>query len=161
MTRVPRSALAAATFLVAVACSAPEPQKAMATQAPSASPVAPLAIHVTSPKNASPEAAEWARALEESVAARTGDLVLVADASAAQLVVRIASVEAAPVGAEVPGEGEAFVMRGALVAGDRTREFNLTYRGEARAQTEALARNLRRLGDETKQPAAATPDPSR
>lgn len=161
MTRFLCSAPVGAALLVAASCSAPESPKAAATPIPPTPSVAPLAVHVALPENASPETTEWARTLEESVAARSGDLELVADPSAAGLVVRIASVEAAPEGAEVPGEGEAVVMRGALVGGGTTREFNLTYRGEARAQTEALARNLRRLGDETKQQAAATPDPSR
>lgn len=157
MTRLFRPGLAPAVVLAAVACSAPEPPKTAATPVPPAPPVAPLAVHVASPENASPETAQWARALEEAVAARPGDLELVADPSAAQLVVRIASVEAAPEGVEVPGEGEAVVMHGALVVGETTREFNLTYRGEARAQTEALARNLRRLGAETVQKAAPAP----
>ena len=48
-------------------------------------------------------------------------------------------------------------MRGVLVVGDATREFNLAYRGAARAQADVLARNLRRLGKETKQQSAAAP----
>jgi hypothetical protein len=160
MTRLFRPGLATAVVLAAVACSAPEPPKAGATPVPPMPKVVPLAVHVALPENASPETAQWARELEDAIAARAGDLELVADPSAARLIVRIASVESAPEGVKVGGEGEAFVMRGALVVGDATRDFNLTYRGEARAQTQALARNLRRLADETRQQAAATPEPS-
>jgi hypothetical protein len=161
MTRFFRSALAVAAAHAAAACSAPEaPKTGGASPAASAVPVAPLAVHVALPQGASPKAMEWAKALEEAVAARQGDLKLVADASAAEVVVRVTSVEPAPEGAVGPGEGQAVVMHGALVVGDATREFNLAYRGAARGQAEVLARNLRRLGEETMQQSVAPPSPS-
>jgi hypothetical protein len=69
---------------------------------------------------------------------------------------------------EPAGEGEISVMRGALVTGKTAQPFQLAYKGEARPQAEALARNLRRFamgtgaagskpaepGDETKKPEA-------
>jgi hypothetical protein len=159
MVRLSRSALPLAAAFVA-ACSAPESPKTGASPAASAVPVTPLAVHVALPQGASPKATEWAKALEEAVDARQGDLKLVADASVAEVVVRVTSVEPAPEGAVGPGEGEAVVMRGVLVVGDATREFNLAYRGTARAQADVLARNLRRLGEETKQRSAAPPSPT-
>jgi hypothetical protein len=159
MARLSRSALPLAAAFVA-ACSAPEAPKTGATPGASAVPVAPLAVHVALPQGASPKATEWAKALEAAVAARPGDLKLVAEAGAAEVVVRVVSVEAAPEGAVGSGEGERVVMRGALVVGDATREFNLAYRGAAQTQADVLARNLRRLAQETKQRSAAPPSPS-
>jgi hypothetical protein len=73
-----------------------------------------------------------------------GDLSLAPTAEEASVVVRIDTVEnGVKVTPEPEGEGEISVMRGALVVGKSAREFHLTYRGEARPQAEALARNLR------------------
>jgi len=153
-----------AVVLLAAACSTPEGQKAASSPPPPASPAAtPLAVHVAVPEGASDATTQWARDLEAAIRARAGDLVLVADPSAAALVVRILSVEkGAAAGVEAPGEGESMVMRGALVVGDADpKEFNLTYRGDARPQAEALARNLHQFGTDmrsaAKPPAPASP----
>jgi len=159
MRRPVRPAAVAAAVLCA-ACSAPPAERSAAQDAPPASAAPPLAVHVAVPEDASEAAAAWARALEAAIAARTGDLEVASDAAGAGLVVRVLSVESAPGDTEAPGEGEAFVMRGALVAGETTQEFNLTYRGEARAQAEALARNLHRFGDRMRRGAAPTPPAS-
>jgi hypothetical protein len=157
MTRLSRSTLALAGALVAVACTGPEATKSEATPGPSASPVAPLAVHIALVEGASSSAMGWARTLEEAVTERRGDLQLVADAAAAVVVVRVAAVEPVREEGGASGEGEAMVVRGALVVGTATpRNFNLTYRGAARVQADALARNLRRLAEETKQLSSGT-----
>jgi len=153
MSRTLRPALVGALALAVVACSAPPEQEA----APTPPPVPPLAVHVAVPDEPTDAVTEWAHALETAIGARTGDLRLAADPASAGLVVRILAVGPAPEGAEAPGEGDAAVMKGALVAGEATREFSLTYRGADAPQAEALARNLHRFGDEMRK--RTTPAP--
>jgi hypothetical protein len=100
----------------------------------------------------------WATELREAVRARAGDLRLAAEGATPDVVVRIEKVQrGVTVKPEPPGEGETEVVHGTFVAGGRNRPFVLAYRGEARPQTEALARNLRSI---TKDMAAPTPEAS-
>jgi len=153
--------VAVAMGAAAVACAPPPAEREAAAPALTPPPAPPVAIHVAMPEGASAAATEWAHALEAAIAARAGDLQLAPDPASAELEVRIHSVEPAPAGTEAPGEGDPFVMRGALVAGEITREFNLAYRGAPGPQAEALARNLRGFGEKMKTPSPpADPSPS-
>jgi hypothetical protein len=106
--------------------------------------LAPVAVHVLVPDGAGPDAAAWAEELRNAVTAGHGDLSLAARAEEASVVVRVDAVETGVEASPEPeGEGEISVMRGALVVDGSAREFHLTYRGEARLQAAALARNLR------------------
>lgn len=158
MTRHAFLSLAVAGFLALGGCSGPEAPAALATPAammPTPAP-SPIAVHVQVPEGAGSLAEAWAEELRAAVAAGHGDLSLASTPEDADVVVRIdeveTGVEARP---EPEGEGEISVMRGALVLGDSAREFSLNYRGEARVQAEALARNLRAFAAEggTDQPA--------
>ena len=71
------------------------------------------------------------------------------------------SPESFPDGDPAEGEGEVNVMRGALLVGASARAFNLVYRGEARPQAEAFARNLRRFAAETAAAAADAEAPEK
>ncbi len=150
--------LATAALLVAVACSAPEAPQATSTPAPVAPPasVQPVVVHIQVPEDAEPAVEAWAQALAGAINAGHGGLALAPTPEAAAAVVRIDTVEAgATVNPEPEGEGEVNVMRGALVVGESARAFNLVYRGDARPQAEALARNLRRFSAEGAAAAAA------
>jgi hypothetical protein len=143
--------LATVAMLAVVACSAPEAPQATATPAPAA-PAAnpqPVVVHIQVPEDAEPGVEAWAQALAGAINAGHGGLALAPTPEAAAAVVRIDAVETgAEVDPEPEGEGEVNVMRGALVVGEGARAFNLVYRGDARPQAEALARNLRRFAAE-------------
>ena len=158
MTRAILPALAAG-LLVAVACSRPAPEGAAATPAPAATatPATPLVVGVVVGAKSGPDAEAWAKELRAAVGAHADELRLAADDGRADLVVRIESVQRhAKFKPEPPGDGEAILMRGTLVLGERTREFTLGYRGEARPQAEALARNLRPIAKDM----SGAPEPS-
>ncbi len=152
--------VASGTLSIALACSPPEspaPQARPATGRPAATP-APVAVHVLVPDGASPEAEAWGENLRTAVTSGHDDLILAATAEEASVVVRIDTVETGVKATPEPeGEGEISVMRGALVVGGSAREFHLTYRGEARLQAEALARNLRGFAAEGGTDQAAPP----
>ena len=159
MTRHALLSLAVAGLLALGGCSGPEAPAALATPAammPTPAP-SPIAVHVQVPEGAGSLAEAWAEELRAAVSAGHGDLSLASTPGEADAVVRIDEVETGvEVTPEPEGEGEISVMRGALVLGDSAREFSLNYRGEARPQAEALARNLRAFAAEggTDQPAA-------
>jgi len=150
--------LAVAAVLVVVACSAPEAPRDASTPAPVA-PVAapePVVVHIQMPEDPDPAVLAWAQALSTAITSGQGGLNLAATPEEATAVVRIDTVEkGTEVDPEPEGEGEVSVMRGALVVGERARAFNLVYRGDARPQAEALARNLRRFAAEGAAAAAA------
>jgi hypothetical protein len=150
---------ATAALLVVVACSAPEAPRATTTPAPAA-PAAALesvVVHILVPKDSGPAVEAWAQALAAAINSGQGGLALATTPDEAVAVVRIDAVETGTdVDPEPEGEGEVNVMRGALVVGESARAFNLVYRGDARPQAEALARNLRRFAAEGAAAAAAS-----
>lgn len=143
--------VAAAALSTGLACGPPEtpaPQARPASGGPAETP-APVAVHVLVPDGASPEAEAWAEELRTAVTSGHGGLSLAETAEEASVVVRVDAVESGvEVTPEPEGEGEIFVMRGALVVDGSGRQFQLSYRGEARLQAEALARNLRSFSAE-------------
>jgi len=144
MTRHSTLALAAVAFLALGACSGPGAPAALGTPLPARPTPAPVSVLVQVAEGAGPLAEAWAEELRTAVSAGHGDLSLASAPEAAALVVRIDKVQTGVEVASVPeGEGEISVMHGAIVVGGSAREFNLNYRGPARAQAEALARNLR------------------
>lgn len=159
MTRIHLLALAAG--LVAAACSGPAPERAAPPVPPpaaTATPAAPLTVDVVAAKGSGPEGEAWAKELGKAVGARSDDLHLATEGVTADVVVRIEKVQrGVTVKPEPPGEGETEVVHGTFLAGSQSRPFVLAYRGEARPQTEALARNLRAIA---KDMAAPTPEPS-
>ncbi len=163
MTRHALLSLAVAGLLALGGCSGPEAPAALATPAatmPTPAP-APIAVHVQVSEGAGSLAEAWAEELRAAVSAGHGDLSLASTPEDADVVVRIDEVETGvEVTPEPEGEGEISVMRGALVLGDSARDFSLNYRGEARPQAEALARNLRAFAAEggTDQTATDPPD---
>ncbi len=137
-----RSLVTVAALWALTGCSSPEAPRA--TPPPARPTPVPVSVLVQVAEGAGPLAEAWAEELRTAVAAGHGDLSLVSAAEAAAVVVRIDKVETGVEVDSVPeGEGEISVMRGAIVVGGSAREFNLNYRGQARAQAEALARNLR------------------
>ncbi len=158
MTRHALLSLAVAGLLALGGCSGPEAPAALATPAatmPTPAPT-PIAVHVQVPEGAGSLAEAWAEELRAAVSAGHGDLSLASTPEDADVVVRIDEVETGvEVTPEPEGEGEVSVMRGALVLSESAREFSLNYRGKARLQEEALARNLRTFAAEggTDQPA--------
>jgi hypothetical protein len=112
------------------------------------------------PDGADPEAEAWGEELRQAIQAGHGDLSLAPTIDEAAVVVRVDAVETGVEASPEPeGEGEISVMRGALLVGGSAREFHLTYRGEARSQAQALARNLRSFSAEGGA-APATPPPT-
>ncbi|MCG6920222.1 MAG: hypothetical protein LJF15_03925 [Acidobacteria bacterium] len=147
MTRRILLALPAVALLVTGACS---PADAPATRATPAAmmptPAPPVVVHVQVSEEAGPEAAAWAEELRTAVKEGHGDLSLASTPEEGVVVVRIDSVETGvEADPEPEGEGETTMMRFALVLGEAHREFSLAYKGDARPQAEALARNLRSL----------------
>lgn len=151
--------LAAAAMLVVAACSAPDTPETAAKPAPdapetAAAPAAeatpePATVHVRVAGPRSPEVEAWAEQLTAAIEAGQGDLVLVSTPEEAGAVVLIEGVETGVEASPEPaGEGPIYRMRGSLVIGDDARAFSLSYRGEVRAQAEALARNLPRFAQE-------------
>jgi hypothetical protein len=115
-------------------------------------------VFVTLPDSPSPEVEAWARELGAAIAAGHGGLVMSESADDARVVVRIDAVETnARVNPEPPGDGEILLMRGAILDGENSRAFSLAYRGSARPQAEALARNLRRFAAEQQAADPASP----
>ena len=164
MTRHALLVLAASTVLAGASCSpgespraTPSPEAAGAATPPLAAP-APIAVFVTLPEDPGPGVEDWARELRGAIAAGHGGLSIAESPDAALVVVRIDAVGTeAGVRPEPPGEGEIVVARGAIVLGETSRGFSLAYRGEARPQAEALARNLRRFAAERAADAPAVP----
>ena len=156
--------LATAALLALVACSAPEAPQATSTPEPVAPGAAlqPVVVHVLVPEDPDPAVEAWAQALVAAIDAGHGGLALATTPDEAVALVRIDAVETGTeVDPEPEGEGEVNVMRGALVVGETARVFNLVYRGDARPQAEALARNLRRFAAEGAAAAApASPEES-
>jgi hypothetical protein len=114
-------------------------------QAPAEVPkAAPMAVAVETPGK--PGAAEqaWASALRSSLAARKDEFRLVKPGEKAELVVRVEAIGKAADGAPA--------MSGALVMGATTKPFAYTFPGDTKAQTDALARNLRKYADQMKAP---------
>jgi hypothetical protein len=143
MTRAIPPALAAG-LLVAVACAGPAPERG--APAATAAPEAPLVVEVVAAAGSGPEGDAWAKELREAVGARAGELRLASKGGAADILVRIEKLQrGVTFSPEPPGEGETQVVHGSFVLGHRTRAFMLGYRGEARPQAEALARNLRAI----------------
>jgi len=149
--------LVAAAMLVVAACSAPDTPEAAVTPAPDApeTAAAPEAtperatVHVRVAGPRSPEVEAWAEHLTAAIVAGQGDLVLVSTPEEAGAVVLIEGVETGVEASPEPaGEGPIYRMRGSLIIGDDARAFSLSYRGEVRAQAEALARNLPRFAQE-------------
>lgn len=164
MTRQTLLAFATLAAVAGTSCSredAPPPAPPVrATAAPPAAAAphaAPVPVFVLLPDSPSPEVEAWARELGAAIAAGHGGLVMSESAEDARVVVRIDAVETnARVNPEPPGEGEVLVMRGAILDGESSRAFSLAYRGSARPQAEALARNLRRFAAEGQ---ASAPEP--
>jgi len=130
-------------------CSGPEAPAALATPAAARPTPAPVSVLVQVAEGAGALAEAWADELRTAVSAGHGDLSLASAPETAAVVVRIDTVETGvDVASEPEGDGEISVMRGALVVDGSAREFNLNYRGEARPQAEALARNLRAFAAE-------------
>ena len=139
-----RSLVTVAALWALTGCSGPEAPAALGTPPPARPTPVPVSVLVQVAEGAGPLAEAWAEELRTAVSAGHGDLSLAAAPEAAAVVVRIDKVETGVEVDSVPeGEGEISVMRGAIVVGGSAREFNLNYRGQARPQTEALARNLR------------------
>ena len=137
-----RSLVTVAALWALAGCSGPEAPRA--TPPPARPTPVPVSVLVQVGEDAGPLAEAWAEELRTAVSAGHGDLSLASAPEAAAVVVRIDKVETGVEVASAPeGEGEISVMRGAIVVGDSAREFNLIYRGPARPQAEALARNLR------------------
>jgi hypothetical protein len=103
---------------------------------------APMTVEVRTAPKADPGVQAWAKELREALATRKEEFRLTKAGEKADLGVRIDSVGA--------GQGGAHVMNGALVMGETTRPFNLSYTGASRPQAEALARNLRKYADQMK-----------
>ncbi len=151
-----RSLVTIAALWTLAGCSGPEAPAALGTPPPARPTPVPVSVLVQVAEGADPLAEAWAEELRTAVSAGHGDLSLASAPEAAAVVVRIDTVETGVEVASVPeGEGEISVMRGAIVVGGSAREFNLNYRGPARAQAEALARNLRGFAAEggTEEPA--------
>ncbi len=139
-----RSLVTVAALWALTGCSGPEAPAALGTPPPARPTPVPVSVLVQVAEGAGPLAEAWAEELRTAVSAGHGDLSLVSAAEGAAVVVRIDKVETGVEVDSVPeGEGEISVMRGAIVVGGSAREFNLNYRGQARPQAEALARNLR------------------
>lgn len=137
-----RSLVTVAALWTLAGCSSPEAPRA--TPPPARPTPVPVLVLVQVAEGAGPLAEAWAEELRTAVLAGHGDLSLASAPEATAVVVRIDRVETGVEVASVPeGEGEISVMRGAIVVGGSAREFNLHYRGQARSQAEALARNLR------------------
>jgi hypothetical protein len=105
---------------------------------------APMTVEVRTAPKAHPGVQAWAKELRAALETRKEEFRLAKPEEKAELSVRIDSVGAGPDGAEV--------MNGALVMGQTTRPFNLSYKGASRPQAEALARNLRKYADQMKTP---------
>jgi len=125
---------------------------ALATLLPAPAPAAPvngvpMTVEVRTAPKADPGVQAWAKELRAALETHKEEFRLAKTGEKAELTVRIDSVGAGP--------GAAQVMNGALVMGQTTRPFNLSYTGAARPQAEALARNLRKYADQMK----ATPAP--
>jgi hypothetical protein len=157
MTRAILPALAAG-LLAAVACSGPAPKSAAPTPGPAATAVpGPLVVGVVAADASGSGVDAWAKELRDAVRARAGELRLAADGETTDIVVRLEKLEQdVKFTPEPPGEGRTAVVRGTFLLGPRTREFRLGYRGEARPQAEALARNLRTIAKEM---ATSIPEP--
>jgi hypothetical protein len=159
MTRIHLAPLAAG--LLAAACSGPAPERAKPPVPPPAAtaiPAPPVVVDVVAAKGSGLEGETWAKELREAVGARAGDLQLAAKGTAADIVVRIEKIQhGVAFKPEPPGEGKTEVVHGTFVASGRTRPFTLGYRGEARPQVEALARNLRAIAREIAAHEAASP----
>jgi hypothetical protein len=141
--------LVVCALLVAAACSAPGGPEATSTPAPVAATPAPVMVYVQVADEPDPAVEAWAQDLVAAIEAGAGDLTLAPTAEEATATVRIDAVESGvEANPEPEGEGEINRMKGALVVGDSAREFSLVYRGDARPQAEALARNLRRFAAE-------------
>jgi hypothetical protein len=104
--------------------------------------VTPMTVEVRTAPKAGPGAETWAKELRAALETRKEEFRLAKPGEKAELVVRIDSVG--------KGRGEAQIMNGALVIGQATRPFNLSYNGASRPQAEALARNLRKYADQMK-----------
>jgi hypothetical protein len=118
------------------------PAVAASSPADSAAKPAVMLVQVETQKGASQDVLDWAKELRTALAARKDEFRLAKAGEKAALVVRIESVLA--------GEGNTHSMKGALVLGDVTQPFSLSYPDDTRSQAEKLARNLRRLADQIK-----------
>jgi hypothetical protein len=146
MTRL--LSLVVVALMALAACSAPEAPEAAATPpAATPAPVPQLVpVHILLPESPDEGVSAWAQALTDAIAAGHGGLTLVGTPEEALVGVRIDAVEEGTEADPVPeGEGEFHVMRGALLVGADTHEFNLAYRDDVAPEAEALARNLRKL----------------
>ncbi|MGD8895641.1 MAG: hypothetical protein PVJ73_06365 [Acidobacteriota bacterium] len=160
MTRHVPLALPAVALLVTGACSQPDAPAARATPAAMMpTPAPPIVVHVRVSEEAGPEAAAWAEELRNAVKEGHGDLSLTPTPEEGVVVVRIDSVETGvKTDPEPEGEGETSMMRFALVLGGAPQEYSLAYKGDARPQAEALARNLSSLAAEADLPETETGD---
>lgn len=100
----------------------------------------------TAPK-APPPVEAWAAELRAALEARKEEFRLAGPGETAEMIVRIDSVGL--------GMGDAQVMKGALVMGEKSRPFNLSYHGASAPQAAALARNLRKFAEQMKADPAA------
>ena len=117
--------------------------QAVATQAPAASPkVAPMSVQVRAAAEADAGVQAWVKELRTALEARGDEFRVAKKGETAELVVRIDSM--------VKGQGDLWLMNGALLMGKSSRPFNLSYPGEVAPQAEKLARNLRKYADQMK-----------
>lgn len=127
------------TLAVAVLAAASASAEAPATSA--AKPAA-MVVQVDAVANGGDEVEVWAKELRKALATRKDEFRLAKPREKPELTVRIDSV--------AMGEGDTHSMSGALVLGETTKPFNLSYAGEIEPQAQALARNLRKLADQMK-----------
>jgi len=102
----------------------------------------PMTYQVEADAKGGAAAKAWADQLRGAVAARKDEFRLPKSGEKPEVVVQVGSV--------TPGANESTVMKGALVVGGTPRPFDLSYKGPSKAQTEALARNLRGLVERMK-----------
>jgi hypothetical protein len=101
-----------------------------------------MAVAVEVGKQAGPAEQAWAKELRSALDKRRDEFRLVRPGEKPELVVRVEAIG--------KGADGAPAMSGALVMGATTKSFASVFRGDTKAQTETLARNLRKYADQMK-----------
>ena len=104
--------------------------------------IVPMAVQIQAPANADAGAQAWVLELRTALGTRKDEFRVVKPGETGELLVRIESVGR--------GQGDNRVLNAALVMGQMTRPFNLTYPGEIAPQAEKLAAKLRSFADQMK-----------
>lgn len=104
---------------------------------------APLTVQVETPAKAGQDLTEWAGELRRALETRKDEFRLAKPGAKAELVVRLDAVG--------PGADGTPTLKGTLVRGEVERPFTYTF-ASVRADAQKLARNLRKLADQTAPP---------